>query len=156
MLSSKDAVTNRPGLLVGIVRKVEVEEDNMPGTYMWHGYYAFLVFGPKPLSGETFGCFTVDGSGVKKKSRSQIREEAANKKQAEQMAGTGGFIPEAYRRGVSITAKATVAKIAQAEYSDHVKALHEIITGLTMDSMHTLEEYKMVCAQLQEAREGSY
>lgn len=144
---------NKPTGVAGRNRP-SVDAENMPATYMWHGYYVFIVFGPKPLSGETFGCFSVDGYGVKKRSRNQIREEAAKKKQAEQMAGTGGFVPEAYCRGVSITAKATAAKIAQAEYSDHVKALREILTGLTMDSMHTLEEYKMVCAQLQEAREG--
>jgi len=57
--------------------RTPVEEDDMPPNCIFNGFFAFLLFGPRPLSAHSFGCLSVDGKGVQKKGRNAIRQEEA-------------------------------------------------------------------------------
>ena len=135
------------------LKKPSVNAEDMPVKYVFNGYMAFALFGPRPLSSYTFTCFSKDGEGVEKKSRSVIKDVNKKTKDAERNAGTGGFVPEEYRRGVSLAAKASVAHLAQNECSSHLTTLREVLNSVIQDAKQTLDEYNSACEQLKEARE---
>jgi len=135
------------------LNKKEVEAQDMPVKCVFNGYMAFALFGPRPLSSHTFACLSKDGDGVTKKSRAMTKENNKKTKDAERNAGTGGFVPEECRRGVSIAAKTSVAYLAQNEHSSHLITLREVLNSAINDARQTLDECKSVCEQLKEARD---
>lgn len=128
-------------------------EEDMPEKYTFNGFVTFAMFGPMPMSGETWSCFSVDGENVKKSSRNENRELQAKMADAERNAGSGGCVPEAYRRGVSLVHKASAAQLACDEHSALAKNLRDLLASLGNEARHTLDEHKMVSANLKEARE---
>jgi len=133
--------------------RAPVEEEDMPPTYIFNGFFAFLLFGPRPLSSHPFGCLSVNGKGVEKKGRNAIRQEEAKDKAAERAAGTDGYVPEACRRGVSLTSKTSVAQLAAAEHSDHSRNLRELLNGVIHDARNALDEHRIISEQIKEAKE---
>ena len=69
-----------------------VTEDEMPDKYFPTGYFAFVAFGPMPMSGLSLSVFTADGTNVKKVGRAQVRKDEAKRKEAERDQGIAGFV----------------------------------------------------------------
>jgi len=84
-----------------------------------------------------------NGKGVPKKGRKEARNEEAADKDSEQQAGTGGCVPEDYRRGVSLGAKTQVAQLAQSEHSALARNLRELLASASQDVRDVLDELKL-------------
>ena len=132
------------------------KEDDMPEKYVFNGFFTFAMFGPHPMSGETFSCLSVDGKKVAKLSRNENRQQQAMAEEAKRKAGTGGCVPETYRRGISLSHKASAAQLAYDEHTQYAKNLRDLLVGLTNEARHSLDEYKMVSANLKEARDNDH
>jgi len=133
--------------------RAEVNEEDMPANYIFNGYFAFMLFGPRPLSSCPFTCLSTDGKGCEKKSRTTCRKEEAEAKQAEREAGTGGHAPEDYRRGMSLNNKASAAQMAQVEHNNYGRNLRELLNSVFHDARNVLDEYKVISEQIKEAKE---
>jgi len=135
--------------------KAAVEEDDMPVRYVWNGYFAFVMFGPRPLSAHPMGCLSKDGKGAKKMSRKACRDEEAKEKEAERNAGTGGYIPDDYRRGVSLANKTQVAQLARSEHADHARNLRELLASASQDIRDVLDELRLCNEQHRDVSESN-
>ena len=47
----------------------EINEDDMPDNYIFHGYFTFVLLGPAGLAEKTFSCLTADGTDCDKKGK---------------------------------------------------------------------------------------
>jgi len=128
--------------------KEHLTEDDMSPKYVFNGYMAFALFGPQGVAEESLSCLSEDGKGVPKKSRAATRKEEAKVKELERNAGTGGYVPEPYRRGVSIHAKATTAFMAQTEYSNSLKNLRELMHMANEEQATNIRELDFIDMQM--------
>jgi hypothetical protein len=72
-----------------------VTEADMPDSWIFNGYFAFVLYGPHGLTGKTFLCLMENSKNVTKVSRQATKKKNAevNKKEREANVGGGrGFL----------------------------------------------------------------
>lgn len=117
----------------------------MKPVYAFNGMFAFLLFGPNPLSGQTLSCFTEDGkTNIDKKGRKASREEETRDKKKTRETGAGGHIPAAYNRGVNIKEKAAAAHMALSAQHHDQKNVQNLLALATAKYKNLLQELGMV------------
>ena len=123
----------------------EFTEEDMPCKWVFNGYMAFALFGPQPIAGETFSSLSEDGKNIATKSRAAAeKEEEAALKARERAVGTGGYIPEQYRRCVSLDYKAQSAFMAQTEHNNSLQTYREELYRLALKEKDSLrQEFEM-------------
>jgi hypothetical protein len=125
-----------------------------PVKYFFTGFFAFILFGPQAISGETLECLAVDSVNVKKKSQAQARKDDLVVKQKEREASVGGFIPEDYRWGVNLRDKVSCAHIAQAEMKEARQNVRELLLICNDDHRNTLQEINLIGRMIERGEEN--
>ena len=129
--------------------KDNLTEDDMPPKYVFTGYMAFVLFGPQGLAEQTLGCLSTDGTQVTKKGRAATRKEVAKEKQTEREAGVGGYVPDQYRRGVSIQHKAQAAFVAFTDHNNAIKHYRELIFLGNQEQANNMRELDFIRMQME-------
>jgi hypothetical protein len=124
----------------------EKTEDDMPPKWMFTGFFCFVLFGPKPLSGKTLTSLTEDGrTNIAKKSRKTTREEDKDVKDKEREAGIGGD-NVTYNRGVTMADKASAAHMANSSHQFMLKHCRDMLVVLNSEYSLLLKELTKVNA----------
>lgn len=133
--------------------KAPSSPDQMGSTYIFAGFFAFLLFGPPAMAGYSLSCLTEDGKDVPKKGRKAARAEASAAADREREAGVGGHVPEAYHRGVAMRDKATVAHMANQSYQFELKHVRDIMSNYNSEHALIIKELGEVNRSIRDAKE---
>ena len=117
-------------------KDVSVSEDDMPEGYLYNGYFAFVLFGPKGLSNKTLSCLMEKEGNVSKKGRAQIRKEATEVKNKERSSGVG--------RGVSTKDSFAFAALEQNQMRDEARNVRELLLIANQDEANALKQLEMM------------
>jgi len=129
--------------------KEHLTEDDMPPKYIFNGYMAFALFGPQGFAEQTLGVLSEDGKGVKKKGRAAQRKEEAKVIELERNSGSGGYVPEDYRHGISIIqTKAQSAFLAQTEHNNTIKSFREMLVIANQEQQNNIRELEFIDMQM--------
>ena len=116
------------------------EEADVPPKWFFTGHWAFLLFGPHLLSGETLSCVEEDFKKAKKQSRQEMRKQESMQKDKERQAGHEGECPDACRRGVPVKDKATAAQMAHSDRQFRMKNVRDLLALAQNDHALTMKQ----------------
>ena len=137
---------NKPTATQG---KKVVSEEDMPPKYIFNGYMAFVLFGPQGIAEQTLTCLSEDGKKTAKKGRAAARAQESEIKNREREAGTGGYVPEQFRRGVSLQSKAQSAFLAHSEHNAALKNYRELLQIANQDQANNMRELDYIGMQME-------
>ncbi|CAB9518732.1 unknown protein [Seminavis robusta] len=129
----------------------EYTEEEMPAKYMFSGYFTYLLWGPKGVSGETLSCLSVDGTDVPKVGRAASRQKELKIKAAERASDIGGTGP--YHRGVAIKDKFACASLAVSELKEQRKNVRDLLFHNSTSESNCLQQLQQINAMLDRAYE---
>ena len=116
----------------------------MPDNWLFNGYFAFVLFGPKGLPAKTFSCLMEkDDDKVEKKGRSELRKAEAEAKSKERQAAAG--------RGVSVKDSFAFATLEHSQMRDEARNVRELLLIANQDEGNALKHLEMVENMLQRA-----
>jgi len=122
----------------------DMTDDDMPSSYFFTGFMAFILFGPRGICHMRLSCLSADGKGIVLTWRAKERQKEAREKQAERDAGIGGHVPACYVRGVDIREKASAAQLAQFEASEKTRNTVGLLAIATQEGINLQKEFDRV------------
>lgn len=133
--------------------KTPVNELDMKNGYIFHGMFAFILFGPQGRSKLRLSCLSKDGDGVVRQSRKETRKIVASEKKKERESGVGGYIPSVYNRGVPIREKAISAHMVLSSHQQKCKSISTLLVCANLDHANLLKEHAEAKESLKESLE---
>jgi len=128
-------------------------DKGMPDKYFPAGWFAFVLFGPMPITGIALACLTEDGKNVEKMSRKDARKLEAEAKTKGRQAGAGGLTT--YARGHSVNDQANIAFLAQQELANERRNIINLLHEANSDHTATLAELKEVRNMTKDLKEDN-
>jgi hypothetical protein len=128
--------------------------EDMPAKYFFTGYFAWVLFGPQGISGESLSCISPDGDSVPKKGRAQARKDDLEVRNKERETAADGYIPEQYHRGVNLKDKVSAAQIAHFQAREANQNVRELLHICNEDHKNVLAELGMVTKMIERGEEN--
>jgi hypothetical protein len=124
---------------------IVLSEDEMPEKWMFHGYFAFVLFCPHGLSGIQLSCLSEDGTDVPKQSRAETRAKEAQVKMAERRASDDGT------RGISTQDHVALETLANASFREESKNIRDLIHYVTVEEGNSLKSLESIYNMIDKA-----